>query len=642
MENCDICLNHCSLSGMPKEAHAKKVFCFLGMPASGKSTQINFLQQNINNCEVFHVGKFAKKIGIPKQKDGSLLQGLDEGFLKEVGNSKSNFIVLDGFPRSIEQLVKLILFAKKENWQLEFIHIALPVGKEKEISLQRQIKREGSDDMLRLLGKIDRAVSCDLAVIKEVKGFYNDFYTEIDALQSVEKVRSQVMEAILLSYFKNDFSQKIIKEVQTAIISGTATISRSFIYTNIWNNMYGACQEPNDIDVKGNFDVSKLSSRRYSVKDNSFTSDLGGECLSFYRIAIALTKNSVSLSFISVNELYDTINGVVEFYVLEGKSYEVAISKLPKIVSRYPMLRFSEIVDAKMIEAGYFHEPLVIMQDWETINLAIQKDEYGGKPDMDYESSCVLDTQMQLAKQAFVLAKKQPLAPPRWANKNIEVLENPDWETNASLLDDNSFKEYLFKQANSRKGTKDSFIQFVLGYGFSKTDKVGQKSTHQGWKLHLHLLESALQLNVNDIRINDRVKLVIRTSMLFHDAGKVHNSNTPGSHQGIGAKLFQQQAFSFLTNDEVELGSYFIKWHDLFGRMYRGITEPQYKGAIHPVKVVSIIKDMPVDVDFNTKLNIMYAIWCADVNSVASLRWIGQLLPYIKKVIQEAVFLTYK
>lgn len=641
MHICNLCLEGCALKGLPTTGTEKKVFCFLGMPGSGKSTQIGFLQENISCCKVFHVGKYASNLNLLKQKDGSLLQGLDEGFLTYVKDNESDFIVLDGFPRSVEQLDKLIDFASNSNWQLSFIHIAFPQGKERETSLQRQISREGSADMTRLLGKIDRAIEHDLAVVSRVRGL-NSYY-EIDALQSIDDVRKAVASSVFQSYFKNAFAQSIIKEVRSSLNVGyTATIARSFIYTNVWNNRFGAMQEPNDIDVEGNVNLECLTSRRYTVA-NSNIFPLKEECLSFYRIALVVTSKGVSPKFESVYDIYDTINGVVNIHTTEGKPFETAMSKLPKILKRYPMVRLTSSADRELRNRNYTHVPLSVLQDFESINLSVVKDEYGGRADMDgYECTPELEVQMQFAAEMFKSVRKLPSAPKRWSNKNIIVLEDTSWEVNASSLDDTSFKEYLFKQANSRKGVKDEFVQFVINYRFAKTDKREQKATHQGWLLHMHLLEACLQLNVNDLPVSARTKLVMRTAMLFHDAGKTHNSNTPGCHQGVGAKLFSQQAFNFLTDEESELGAFFIKWHDLFGRMYRGITEPSYTGAIHPIKVVEIIDSMPVSYDFGTKLNMMYAIWCADVNSVASLNWILTLLPFVKRVVQEAALIARK
>lgn len=640
MHICDLCLEGCALKGLPTTGTEKKVICFLGMPGSGKSTQINFLQENLTCCKVFHVGKYASSLNLPKQKDGSLLQGLDEGFLTHVKDNESDIIILDGFPRSLEQLDKLITFAKHSNWQLSFIHIAFPKGKERETSLQRQIGREGSNDMVRLLGKIERAMECDLAVVDRVRRF-NSYY-EIDALLSIDEIKKAVASCIFLEYFQDSFSKSIIEEVRQSLSEGyTAELGRSFIYTRIWNNRFGAMQEPNDIDVQGNVNPMRLISRRYAVvKPDTFVID--DECLSFYRLALVVSSKRVSLKFSSVYDIYDTLNGVISIHPTEGKSLETAVSKLPKILNRYPMVKLTAVVNEELQRRNYFHIPLQVLKDFESINLAVAKDEYGGKPDMDYENTPSLELQMQLAKAAFFAASKLPSAPKRWSNKDIKILDSANWEENASALDDNSFREYLFKQANSRKGVKDAFIQFVINYRFAKTDKREQKATHQGWLLHMHLLESALQVSTNDLKVSDRVKLVIRTAMLFHDAGKTHNSNTPGCHQGVGAKLFQQQGFEFLSQEEVELGSFFIKWHDIFGRMYRGITEPSYTGAIHPIKVVEIISTMPLAADFNTKLSIMYAIWCGDVNSVATLNWILTLLPNVKRVIQEAALIAKK
>lgn len=613
----------------------KKVFCFLGMPGSGKSTQINFLNSEIENCKVFHVGKFSKALSIPKKSDGSLIEGLDKAFLDYVKSEMTDFTILDGFPRSIAQLQMLENFANINDWQITYIHIAFPVGMEESLSLQRQISREGDSDIIRIKGKIKRALECDMQVIKSI--YENSNYFHIDAINKSEIVRKEVAKAVLSSYFQNPFANSIIKEVANST-DETAYISRSFIYTQTWNNRFGSMQEPNDIDVLGNCELSLLKSRRYALKKEISNSEniidiLAKEAFSFYRISIAVNKNGFTPIFVNVYDVYDTLNGIVSVnndVVHEGK--------LIKILKRYPMLRVSEYLNSILENVGVFHKPLQILQDFENINMVVAKEEYGGKPDMLYAETQELKRQMLFAKIAFEKAKKTPSAPLRWSNAQISISQDYAWEVCAKELDDNSFREYLHKQVNSRKGEKDAFIQSIVNYDFVKNGnvKTDQKATHQGWLLHFHLIESCLQLKTD--HLPKEMRLVLRTAMLLHDAGKVKNSNTPGSHQGIGAKIFLQNAPSFLTSQEIELVSFFIKHHDIFGRMYRGITEVNYTGAIHPKKVVQIIKSMPICFDYDAKTAILLEVWKADVGSVSTLRWILTLLPYIKRVLIEASF----
>ena len=598
------------------------------MPGSGKSTQIKLLQQNVKSCKVFHVGKFSKHLGLLKKADGTLISGLDGQFLEYVKAEMSSFTILDGFPRSLEQLGKLKQAALENHWELTFVHIALPKGQEEVISLQRQILREGDSDLARIKGKIKRAFECDMEVINALKGNI----TEIDAMKSVFEVANFTAKAVLSAYFKNDFAQMIIHEIQSALDSNhVGYISRSFIYTQIFNNRFGACQEPNDIDVLcDGIDSNLLNSRRFEVKNalkgqSDINKILENEALSFYKISVKVTKNSFEPIFVDLKSVYETLNGFVSI----SKHCSLSITKLPKILQRYPMLEICET-----LQNSINHAPLTILQDFESINLKVKKDEYGGRADWEgYEESESLKEAMKNARSAFQAIAKLPSAPPRWSNKNLQVLDTCKWEICAKDLDDNSFREYLHQQVNSRKGQKDDFIRNIMEYNFARGNfKTHQKVSHQGRALHLHLVESALQLQTD--QLPKVLRIVLRTAMMFHDAGKIKNGDTPGSHQGIGAKMFSQNAPKFLTNKEVELATFLIKYHDIFGRMYRGITEEGYTGAIHPVRVRQIIESMPLDANFQTKFEACMSVWKADVSSVSSLRWLLELEVYVRALFR--------
>src|SRR3989344_2684663 len=153
----------------------KEIFVFLGMPGAGKSTLIRKFTQ-ITGAPVYHMGGFARETG---QRDealrekGLLLTGLDQAFLDHTLADEPETVVLDGFPRSVEQADLLTEVARDRGYSLRLIHVVLPESEAVELSLNRQVYRslqEGKPvDHERFFGKIERAIVNDIAAINHLK-----------------------------------------------------------------------------------------------------------------------------------------------------------------------------------------------------------------------------------------------------------------------------------------------------------------------------------------------------------------------------------------------------------------------------------------------------------------------------------------
>jgi predicted ATPase len=63
---CFDCAKPCSSKALVTTNFSKNIYCFLGMPGSGKSTQIEILKQSIG-YPAFRIGKYAKSVGATKR-----------------------------------------------------------------------------------------------------------------------------------------------------------------------------------------------------------------------------------------------------------------------------------------------------------------------------------------------------------------------------------------------------------------------------------------------------------------------------------------------------------------------------------------------------------------------------------------------
>lgn len=234
----------------------KDIYVFLGMPGAGKSTLIRKFVQ-ITGAPVFHMGGFARKTG---QRDeslratGQLLVGLDQQFLEHALSQEPDCLVLDGFPRSVEQANLLIQYAVARGYNLRLIHVVLPADQAVEISFNRQVQRalqaQKPVDASRFLGKIERAIVHDLAAIAHLKGLGVHTLTLLGTdLPSTLEV--QLRQFIGLSI--QDLSWEVDRLGMLAQVADTLGIeawaSGSIAYRPFFNEIFGPPQQATDVDV---------------------------------------------------------------------------------------------------------------------------------------------------------------------------------------------------------------------------------------------------------------------------------------------------------------------------------------------------------------------------------------------------------
>lgn len=132
----------------------------------------------------------------------------------------------------------------------------------------------------------------------------------------------------------------------------------------------------------------------------------------------------------------------------------------------------------------------------------------------------------------------------------------------------------------------------------------------------------------------------------------------------------------WLSPVQIKQISWLIRSHDLFGRLARGLSEKvdlpekginvhsditnidpcsnsSYPAAVDPIYIIERILDkrlllgdgeeinnennnydeILLDLDFDTSVNLLYCMWCADIGSIASVRWLLPLANLLKKFL---------
>ena len=611
----------------------KTYICFLGLPGVGKSTQIEILKSQLGKaCDVFHAGKYAKSIGIPKPANGALATapGLAEKFLEHCASSSADIVILDGFPRSLEQVE-----AMKGLDRVIVLHFDGDV----KLSKQRQKAREGTYGV-REQGKVKRALEHDVPAIQAVSSM---FFTRLITQGSIENMQHQVVNAIGVGFlYLDEACRKIAIELQRALMTGeSAMLTSSSAYRPFLNGRVGPMQEPNDVDagvylyqtvqqLKDKAPTGRLWALKDGHLDNKWF-DLERKPISLQRIGYVINSATepfanIEFKYATLSDAYDTICG--ELRIVNPHDPK-AHSKAAKIARQYPAIK-GDVPNPAGVQ---------VLTEWSDIHKSADAHDLGYRSWALYETNPTDATRMEVLRRRFNALTPKASAPPRYRRFTFPE----DYPTDSADLYRSRpevFRETLYRAANSSRTVQlDPFSKYVLRFEFlSPGDAVNmqQKATHQGWPLEFHLRECALQLDVSGT-IDPEYAAVLRVAALVHDIGKMWDSRTAGGHGGLAERVYKKE-ISKVVDEFIKprvtnfhkIVQVLIRLHDLPGRVSRSVTEigahgePTYKGAIHPQQARDMVRGAAnsCGLTYDTMLNFIFTIWRADVASVSSLRWL--------------------
>lgn len=153
----------------------KFIICFVGLPGSGKSTQIERLQSR-TRTPWFHLVKIddvlhleidgrATSISQLAGKPGWSREELDQVVFAQVKAQESKHVILDGFPRSIEQADRLFKAAEDYGWCVQVIHLETNIRHAWGHQIRRSRQRGEMPDLSEYNGKIERSLKKDIPAV---------------------------------------------------------------------------------------------------------------------------------------------------------------------------------------------------------------------------------------------------------------------------------------------------------------------------------------------------------------------------------------------------------------------------------------------------------------------------------------------
>lgn len=184
----------------------KKLFLIIGAPGSGKTTDAEFIAENNPSITHYSAGELFRTevekgselgIIIHKYISKGLIVPIKiaiETILNAINNAKTNIIIIDGYPRSLEQMEKLDKYLESEN-NIELVNVIEVVVSET-IARDRVLGRSrGEDDNEKVF---TNRMKIYLEPLKTIQAFYENknLLYKIDGERDINEIVLEMEEFI--------------------------------------------------------------------------------------------------------------------------------------------------------------------------------------------------------------------------------------------------------------------------------------------------------------------------------------------------------------------------------------------------------------------------------------------------------------
>ena len=184
----------------------KKLFLIIGAPGSGKTTDAELIAAKHINITHYSTGDmFRAEVASGSQRGQVIETYISAGnivpidiaietILTAIKNAPTDVIIIDGYPRSLEQMTELDKYLANEN-EVKLVNV-IEVEVSEEVARDRVLGRSrGSDDNVEVFNNRMKVYTEPLTQIQE---FYTkkDLLKKINGERTIEKIVTEMDEFI--------------------------------------------------------------------------------------------------------------------------------------------------------------------------------------------------------------------------------------------------------------------------------------------------------------------------------------------------------------------------------------------------------------------------------------------------------------
>ena len=184
----------------------KKLFLIIGAPGSGKTTDAELIATRHTNITHYSTGDMFRAEVSSGSERGQIIETyisagnivpIDiaiETILQAIKNAPTDVIIIDGYPRSLEQMSELDKYLVDEN-EVKLVNV-IEVEVSEEVARDRVLGRSrGSDDNVEVFNNRMKVYTQPL---KQIQDFYNakSLLKKIDGERTIEKIVNEMDEFI--------------------------------------------------------------------------------------------------------------------------------------------------------------------------------------------------------------------------------------------------------------------------------------------------------------------------------------------------------------------------------------------------------------------------------------------------------------
>ena len=186
----------------------KKLFLIIGAPGSGKTTDAEWIAEKHDNITHYSTGdmfraEVASGSELGKEIDTYVSAGnlvpisiVIKTIVTAIKNAPTDVIIIDGYPRSTEQMIELDSYLKTED-EVELVNV-IEVEVSKEVACDRVLGRNrGADDNVEVFNNRMKVYTDPLL---DIQNFYEDknLLTKVNGERTIEEIVNE-MDAFIQS-----------------------------------------------------------------------------------------------------------------------------------------------------------------------------------------------------------------------------------------------------------------------------------------------------------------------------------------------------------------------------------------------------------------------------------------------------------